>query len=267
MLRSCIETTLTAMDKQSLNLTENEWESLSQMCMVLKPFKDVTLELSVEKYVSISKLIPMIKVLKTHLIKVQEHVTIVQILKLIETLTSDIEKRFSDLKYEEHPSLATYLDPRFKTVGFSSSDACCDVETRIISKLEALCEEQSDESPNSTPQTTSSAVSSNFWSSFDQEIEMIMSQDNETNDEFHIYKNMVNIERSQDPLIFWKENKNRLPRLAQLAKEYLGCPGSSVPSERVFSKTGTIDCPKRNRLSGELVGKIVFLNVNAPMIN
>lgn len=269
MLQSCIEATLTAMDKQNMNLTDNEWESLSQMCMVLQPFKDVTVELSAENYVSLSKLIPMIRILKSHLDKVVEKVTIAQILQLIETLKGDIENRFREIEYEEHASMATYLDPRFKSLAFSSNDALEYVESRIKTKLQLMNEEQVEVSPKRTPQAarSNSSILTNFWTEFDEEIESNISRELEINDEFQIYKNIVNIERSQDPLFFWKDNKKRLPRLAELAKEYLGCPGSSVPSERVFSKTGTVDSDKRNRLSGELVGKIVFLNINAPLIN
>lgn len=63
-----------------------------------------------------------------------------------------------------------------------------------------------------------------------------------------------------------KWNIDRYPILSELAKQYLCCPASSVSSERVFSKTGTIDTDKRNRLRGELVGMLVFLNTNAPLL-
>ena len=42
------------------------------------------------------------------------------------------------------------------------------------------------------------------------------------------------------PLEWWKENCQKLPLLAKLAKEYLWVPATSVPSERAFSLTGYI---------------------------
>jgi len=38
-----------------------------------------------------------------------------------------------------------------------------------------------------------------------------------------------------DPLLFWKDKQAELPRLAQLARKYLGICPSSVPVENMFS--------------------------------
>src|SRR5678816_2738595 len=46
-----------------------------------------------------------------------------------------------------------------------------------------------------------------------------------------------------------KQNANVYPRLSKLARKYLACPPTSVPSKRVFSNVGLIYDETRNRLS------------------
>lgn len=65
-----------------------------------------------------------------------------------------------------------------------------------------------------------------------------------------------------DPLKWWEENEAKFPSLAGLAKKYLAIPGTSVPSERIFSTAGTVVNKLRSRLSSTVVDQIVFLNKN-----
>ncbi|CAL9695312.1 unnamed protein product [Knipowitschia caucasica] len=64
-----------------------------------------------------------------------------------------------------------------------------------------------------------------------------------------------------DPLTWWKRNQSKYPHIAKLARYYmyLAVPGSSVPSERVFSTSGDIVTAKRSTLSPDNVDILVFL--------
>jgi hypothetical protein len=50
-----------------------------------------------------------------------------------------------------------------------------------------------------------------------------------------------------------------IPHLAKVARDYAGIPGSSVPSERVFSRAGDLITKKRNRLAPESADSIICL--------
>nr|CAI5823715.1 unnamed protein product [Callosobruchus analis] len=76
------------------------------------------------------------------------------------------------------------------------------------------------------------------------------------------YLSMPNIPRSSSPLAFWSANKNLLPELSKMHQKYLCIPATSVPSERIFSKTGIITNSRRNRLSNKNLNQVVFLNTN-----
>lgn len=78
---------------------------------------------------------------------------------------------------------------------------------------------------------------------------------------------MVEMYRSQpeedekcNPLTWWKKNNLAYPNIAKLAKQYLACPCSSVPSERLFSAAGNIVSKKRASLSRDTADMLVCLS-------
>ncbi|CAF4825681.1 unnamed protein product [Rotaria sp. Silwood1] len=58
---------------------------------------------------------------------------------------------------------------------------------------------------------------------------------------------------------FWKAHKDRLPLLTHLAKIHLSACATSVPSESAFSQSAFIGRKERNRITGEHLAYSVFL--------
>ncbi|EGZ09480.1 hypothetical protein PHYSODRAFT_433141, partial [Phytophthora sojae] len=54
----------------------------------------------------------------------------------------------------------------------------------------------------------------------------------------------------------------KFPILAALARKWLGCIATSVPSERAFSKSGNVVTSKRCSLDPETVRDILFVGEN-----
>ena len=65
-----------------------------------------------------------------------------------------------------------------------------------------------------------------------------------------------------DPFKWWKEEERKFPRLAKVAQRHFCVPGTSVPSERVFSTAGDIVTANRSCLDSENVDRLVFLTKN-----
>lgn len=76
------------------------------------------------------------------------------------------------------------------------------------------------------------------------------------------YKNEISLNRKDDPLQYWTDRKFVYPRLYYLICKQLSIPTTSIPCERILSKTGVIFNERRNRLKGEKVKQIVFLKHN-----
>lgn len=85
--------------------------------------------------------------------------------------------------------------------------------------------------------------------------------------ELRRYFEEPNIERSIYPLDWWRNNANRFLRLHKIAAKYLCIPGSSVPSDRLFSKAGQLVSERRNRLKPENIDTILFLNHNMKLLS
>jgi len=73
----------------------------------------------------------------------------------------------------------------------------------------------------------------------------------------------LNIENMEGEILkWWNKNRDELPLLAELAREYLCIPASSAPSERLFSHAGNIVTDTRQSLDSENVSKLLFVKEN-----
>ena len=80
--------------------------------------------------------------------------------------------------------------------------------------------------------------------------------------ELSSYKLEKTIPLSSNPLEWWGQNRQKYCVLSKMAKHYLGIPGTSVPSERVFSAAGEIVSAQRASLSPANVDLLIFLKAN-----
>ena len=68
--------------------------------------------------------------------------------------------------------------------------------------------------------------------------------------------------RNSQPLLWWQANGHRFPRLSPLAREILGIPATSTPSERIFSTAGLTVTKLRCCLKPSNVDTLIFLYHN-----
>ena len=69
-----------------------------------------------------------------------------------------------------------------------------------------------------------------------------------------------------DAVEWWSRNEHRFPMVAQLARQLLCVPATSVLSEKIFA-AGLIVNNLRSSLSPENVDMLVFLNKNLPSLH
>lgn len=71
---------------------------------------------------------------------------------------------------------------------------------------------------------------------------------------------------SGDPLMWWRENGAKFLDLSKVAKRFLSCPPSSVPSEQLFSGAGIVYDDFHTSLLAEKAEKLLFIKYNLPLL-
>ena len=177
-------------------------------------------------------------------------------------------KRFSKVEFTEKLANATCLDPRFKKQAFINIKAADEAVKRITSAAAHVnpLHREEEEDPHSTAASTGAM----FWEDFDERVASLRPStttptvSTDAMMEMRAYLAEPLLPRTSDPLAWWMKCSPVYKSLCEVMKTRLCIVATSVPSERVFSKTGQIISDRRNRLSPSKVRERVFLNANLP---
>nr|CAI5850148.1 unnamed protein product [Callosobruchus analis] len=272
LLEEAVTVTVGLLHNPIAMLTAEEWTLLREICKILEPFEQITTEISSEKHVTISKIIPIHYGLVSVLKKFQTEITVSAAQTLILDLLDSISKRFGRIEFNPLLAKPTLLDPRFKAKAFSSADAVRCVKGAVQGDIVGLIHQQNDlveSSPTSTANAAQETCLENtktslIWQSFDALVENVseVSPTATAIMEIRLYLEEGILGRSEDPLMWWKKRESLYPNLSNLAKRHLCAPSTSVPSERIFSKAGQIVSERRSRIKAKNVTKLLFLNCN-----
>lgn len=112
-------------------LSADNYRIIHETLIVLAPFNEATVELSEEKRVFGSKLIPTLKMLHYNASNVRTD----PVIQLLENLKRRVTDTLCGLESVSLMSIATLLDPRFKTLGFLSSSKA----NEAVNRLKAQC--------------------------------------------------------------------------------------------------------------------------------
>nr|XP_043873805.1 E3 SUMO-protein ligase ZBED1-like [Solea senegalensis] len=268
-LREPVGAALASLKTDITPLTAAEYDSVNNTLSVLAPFHQATVEVSAEKRVSSSKVIPLMKMLH-HAITNKMHTmnasTIAR--QLGDNLVRRLRDHMSSLESAGGLTMPTLLDPRFKKLGFENATRRQEAVNRLKNECANVIRHEASSAPPDQLQNTRVAQSggnSELWWLLDDAINSSGSSSSVVADaviEVDRYLAEMNISRDEDPLVYWHGHKAMYPHLHKLAVTWLCSPASSVPCERVFSKAGEVLSKKRNHLNPKTLEKLVFLNKN-----
>lgn len=204
----------------------------------------------------------------------QTQVTKGKVGELVTALTASMDRKFHKMEYNTILSETTVLDPRFKKLAFNDNRAL-DEALQRVTVAAARCTPSSEPAQPSGGQEGEEGASapeeeqqtSAVWRLFDARATEDTARRNPSADailEVRSYLDEPLIQRSADPLSWWETKASVYPRLAKVMAGLLCIVATSVPSERIFSKTGQIITERRNRISPSKLRHLVFLNANLP---
>lgn len=126
-------------------LTSQDFKIFDWCCKILKPFKDVTEELSAEKGVTVSKVILFSRLLLIHISKIESDLKLrnssqspieIEVYNMCVKISRELLNRFQNT--EDNIIWADSTDPRFKKYGFKKESAYKNAYDRILRKITAL---------------------------------------------------------------------------------------------------------------------------------
>lgn len=226
-IKESIIATLAVLGNSELNcLSSEEWILLEHARDILKIFYDVTVEISADKYVTLSKEIIFVNSLNKYVSKFVNNNTLpTAIQHMAKTMSEELIKRFYDIEDNPLVTQAALLDPRFKKHVFSNSTKCANAINFLRAKIQSIILEQDtfeQQQPTiATGTTNSTTFQSILWEEFDQTVVNLIGGTNPSVAgiiEVDKYLNEPLISRFENPLAWWAERKKVYQRMYELVK-------------------------------------------------
>lgn len=239
-------------------LSSAEFELSKQLLILLKPFEFMTRDISGENYVTLSKIIPMVNCLLSQIEKFTSKIPAIEAAK--ECLLNELNKRFGQTEHNTVIAISTILDPRFKDLHFQNKSALSNAAAKIRACMNEVQGSGSNDTDNEelTESTEQTDEDIDFWGHHKQ---LVHEKPNFTDDgdELVMYLSTPVNPLEANPLTVWEDMKTIYPGLYKLARLHMVHMATSVPCERLFSKTGATVTEARNRISSTHLEKVVFL--------
>ena len=270
MLRRYVEqhepvtATLCLLSKKDMCVSADDVALMTTTVEALEPFELATAEMSSESEATLSKMIPIVRMLHGNLSELSEIEC-----PLAVKLQRGLRKRFTALENTYFVAASTILHPCFKRIPFSTGGTQ-KTEARLLSVLKGHLQIETTEQAPSTSATTDESeppAKKSLWQKFDKEAAHQRQKSAPETIGAHVemrryFEMPLTVRGQDDPLMWWKENEKLFPGLSREAKKLLGIPATSVPAERLFSKAGELVSAKRSCLGESNIDQLLFLNKN-----
>lgn len=187
-------------------LTSQEWNIIEKSVEILKIFNDFTIEMSAEKNITISKIIPLVNIMNK---KINDYYndgpTSIEVMQMVKSLKDLLSHRFKYAEDNELLCQATILDSRFKNHGFSNETKFSSAYEALKLKVRAVKLNELQSTNNNNTLIESQPTNLSLWEDFDRKVKRICGANNPMASaiiEMDKYLQEPLLCRTEDPLIW-----------------------------------------------------------------
>lgn len=266
-LKEQVRASLAALGKEDLAVLSNEdFDTLSQLLKILAPLEMATRAISGEAYVTLSSVIIINNCLQSSYASLKKQSFSNSLIAVLNGIITGLNERFKNLESSNTLLVSTFLDPRYKNVGFSNNQVGVEVNNKVTNLLAHYIEQHQElETGNLQQQQQETPEVNQLWEHFDRKAATFQPSGTFKSRaiiELQRYVEEPLLARNSDPLKWWKSQAYNYPNLSQIVLEKFGTVATSVPCERIFSKAGQLISDRRSRMTSDKVKQIMFLNQN-----
>ncbi|CAG9782307.1 unnamed protein product [Diatraea saccharalis] len=260
-IKTAVITTLALLSPQHA-LDENDWSLMEHAIPILKVFADITTEISAEKNVTLSKVIPLCKLISINSkANLREPSPIMEIRELVIKLDQELDRRLAHV--ESHPlyTEATILDPRFKKKSFRNEQC---FERALVALKQKVGNATVAPPEVQVPEEQQPSTCSSIWDEFDKEVAQLRPANTTAAGIVEVDKYLAEpiLHRTKDPFLWWSERRHVYPLLYKYIQRRLHLVATSVPCERIFSKAGYTMNDRRTQLKSKKLSQLLFISTN-----
>lgn len=157
-LKNPVKTTIALINKDVAVLTEEEWVVCEELATVLRPFEEVTRNMSGEQYTTASQLIGLKNCLLSVCEKMLKENYSYITKAVLNSIMKGLQDRLCNLEQSKTIALTTLLDPRFKLAVFSNCRASESIKTYCIELMAAIWNKKNTQTTSDSQNVTTEEV-------------------------------------------------------------------------------------------------------------
>ncbi|XP_001355778.3 zinc finger BED domain-containing protein 1 isoform X1 [Drosophila pseudoobscura] len=264
---------LYAEENSLVQIYPDEWLDIDLCKKVMQPCEEI-IKMWSDPSTTASSVIPLVAALRDSLrTDVHNFVSSVTICSFARKLLEELEMKFSHITTDIKYLVATYLDPRYKQAFFNDREEQL-VTNEVLQQLTSI--QGNDEGQPSLQKVKISSSQIKNESKIDTILDNILASGSAHNQTattsfssqsqfknlLYLYNSEPRIERSMDPLIWWKTNIKYSP-LYRIVRQFLSAPAASASNEALFGESAHLYSDMQGHLSPESVSKILFIKSNS----